>query len=414
MADIGVGNPTGPTLRISAQQRDFLIFTIWSMVTFVQFRGDDLLLYPLALYYAYTILRDQRAVLPLIARSWVLLLFPAWSLLSPLWAELPVVAFKNALYLSLTIIICLQVAANLAPRQIMHAICLAASVIGVVNIVAAFGLGQGDLGIFTSKNAMGKNMVVLWIVAFATFLDPGTHWPVRLAALGMAGIAAFMAAISDSATAVLLVLASSLMLVAGAIVLRGGLLRASRLAALFVTSGLVLGAAFTYLPYQQIDPVDAVLNQFGKDSTLTGRTVLWQYAEDQIRERPLLGVGAGGFWRYSESPLIQRIYFEFYKGPWDIFNFHNSYYEIAVHQGLIGLGLVVPAMLWGIWMIGRWALSEGSMPSLFFMSHMMVVLVRTMTEADFLKPFVLFHMVFWIGAIAAARQRRDLSDNKST
>ena len=406
MAHVTVDHTIGPTLRMSPQTRDFLVFTIWSMVTFVQFRGDELLLYPLALYYAYSIWRDQTRIVPLLARAWVVLLFPTWCLISLLWAVDPVDAFKHALYLFLTLIICFQVAATLSARQIMHAICIAASVIAFVHLfAAAYGFGRGDLGIFPSKNTMGKTMVILWVVTFAVFLDPGTRWLFRLSSLGMAVIAAWLAGASNSATAVLLVLASALLLIAGAVILRGGLLRASRLVIMFVLLGIVLIVASAILPYQQVEPVDAVLSHFNKDSTLTGRTLLWQYAENQIRERPLLGVGAGGFWRYHESPLVQKIHFEFYKGPWDVFNFHNSYYEIAVHQGLIGLGFMILALSWGIFMISRWALTEGSMPAIYIFSHMMIVLARTMTEADFLKPFVLFHMIFWIGAIKAVHRR---------
>lgn len=406
MVNAAVDHTTGPTLRISPERRDFMTFTLWALVTFVQFPGDELLLYPLALYYAFAIWRDQTLIIPLIARAWIVLLFPTWCLITVLWAAVPMAAFTFSLYLFLTLIVCFQVAASLSPRQIMHAICLATSIIAIIHLVVAYGLGVGDLGIFPSKNTMGKNMVILWLVTFATFLDPGTRWPSRLAALGMAGVAAWLSFLSSSATAVLLVLASTLLLASGAVILRGGLLRASRLATLFLLFGSLLIVALAILPYQQVDPVDAVLSRFGKDSTLTGRTVLWQYAEDQIRERPLLGVGANGFWRYQDSPLIQKIYAEFFKGPWDVFNFHNSYYEIAVHQGLIGLAFAGLALLWGVFMIIRWAFTDGSMPSVYIFAHMMVVLVRTMTEADFLKPFVLFHMIFWIGALAAVKRRR--------
>ena len=414
MANVTTDHAVGPTVRISPERRDFLTFTTWSAVTFVQFPGDELLLYPLALYYAYTIWRDQGSLAPLINRAWIILLFAVWCLISPLWAVEPVGALKQALYVSLTMMICFQVAASLTPRQVMHAVCLAASIIAVVHLTFAYGLGRGHLGIFPSKNTMGKTMVILWIVTFATFLDPGTRTLYRFLSLAMASIAAWMAMLSNSATAVLLVLASTLLLTSGAVIFRHGLMRASRLAILFLLLGVLTSLAVVILPYQQVDPVDAVLSHFGKDSTLTGRTILWQYAEDQIRERPLLGVGAGGFWNYYESPLVQRIFSEFYKGPRDIFNFHNSFYEIAVHQGLIGLGIAVLALLWGVFAIGRWVLTEGSIPSVYFASHMMVVLVRTMTEADFLRPFVLFHMVFWIGALLAVQTRRaQLEDGKT-
>ena len=167
MADIGFGNPVGPTLRITAERRDFLTFTLWAMVTFVQFPGDDLLLYPLALYYAYTIWRDQALIAPLLARAWVIMLFPIWCLLSISWAVAPVEALKFALYLGLTMVICFQVAASLTPRQIMHAICLAASIIGVINFIAVFGMGKGELGIFSSKKS-------------STWSEGISPWPSRL------------------------------------------------------------------------------------------------------------------------------------------------------------------------------------------------------------------------------------------
>lgn len=396
--------PSGFALRISPQRRDFLVLSLWLGVTFVQFPGDELLLYPLALYYAYSIWRDQRAILPLIAHCWVVLMFPIWCLLSVAWAEVPIEALKHAIYLFLTLLICFQVAASLTARQMMHAVLLATGVIGVINILYAFGPGDVGRGIFQQKNTMGKNMVVLWIVAFGTMLDPKAGRWVRLAAAGLAGIAAVMAVLSESATAVLLVLASSGVLLAGAVVLRGGLFRASRLCLAFFILAAITGLGSIILPMMTSDPIAFILESFGKDTTLTGRTVLWDYAEEQIAENPVLGVGAGGFWRYHASPLVQKIYFEFYKFPNDVFNFHSSLYEIAVHQGLIGLGLAAVALVWGIVKITRGAVILGTLPMIYFFSHMLVVVVRTLTESDFLKPFVLFHMVFWMGALIAQQE----------
>jgi len=57
-------NPTtrsGTTLRLrlTPERRDFWAFTLWVLVTFIQFPGDELILYPLALYFTYSIWRDQ-------------------------------------------------------------------------------------------------------------------------------------------------------------------------------------------------------------------------------------------------------------------------------------------------------------------------------------------------------------------
>jgi exopolysaccharide production protein ExoQ len=250
---------------------------------------------------------------------------------------------------------------------------------------------------------MGKNMVVLWVISVCVLLDRDSPRWVRLAAAGLAAIAAFMAVMSESATAVLLVLATGAVVLAGAVFLLGGVMRLSRIAGLcFSLSALFILGAVLFSSLQS-NPIDTVLGHFGKDSSLTGRTVLWDYAEDQIAEHPLVGVGADGFWRYLKSPLVQKIYLEFHKGPGDKFNFHNSYYEIAVHQGLIGLVFAVAALLWALSKIIRGALQLGTLPQIYFFAHALAVLSRTVTEADFLKPFTLFHMVLWIGALSALR-----------
>ena len=85
----------GFQFRISPEQRDFVVLSLWCVVTFVQFRGDEFLLYPLALYYAWAIWRDQTRIIPLLARGWVVLLFPVWCLISPLWAVVPMEALKT-------------------------------------------------------------------------------------------------------------------------------------------------------------------------------------------------------------------------------------------------------------------------------------------------------------------------------
>lgn len=389
-------------IRISPEQRDFLTFALWCCVTFVQFRGDELLLYPLAAYYAWAVWRDQTRIAPLLAQSWVLLMFPIWCLISPLWAVVPSAALKQAIYLLLTIMICYQVAATLPPRRIVHAVLLAAGLIGIINFVYAFGTGDLRTGIFVQKNFMGKYMVVLWAVGSAVVLDRGSALWIRIGAAGLSCIAALMGYLSESATAMLLIAATGMVNVAGAIFLLGGVLRPSRIVMLSLSLAAIFAAGASILPVMEVHVSEAVLGHFGKDTTLTGRTVLWHYAEDQIAERPLLGVGANGFWRYS-SPLVQKIYVEFHKGPGDVFNFHNSYYEIAVHQGLIGLGMAVIAMIWAMYQIIRGAFRFGMLPQIYFLTHALAVLSRTFTESDFLKAFSLFHMILWIGALSVQR-----------
>ncbi len=388
--------------------RDFWLFTLWVLVTYVQFPGDELLLYPLALYFCYAIWRDQRLVVPLLVRGWVPMLFAVWCLISPIWAVVPGNALKLALYLTLTLLICFHAAAVLSARKIMYSVVVATGFIGVLCLFVVLTDPGNSSGIFAQKNAMGKSMIVLWTAAFAVAMDPGSSKRVRWASLFVAAIAFFLGVMSESATAVLLMLANGVLIFFGSIVLMGGINRPSRLGLLFIFFAIVFFSCALILPTFQGNPVDIVLERFGKDSTLTGRTGLWAYAEQQIEKAPILGVGSGGFWRYHASPTVQKIYDEYHKGAWDIFNFHNSYYEIWVHQGIIGLGIAIAAIVWAMGIILRGAFRFATMPFIFFLAQAFAVLARTATESDFLRHFVLFHMLFWIGALIVLKEEARL------
>ena len=390
-------------LRIKPLHREFVTVTLWFLVTFVQFQGDQFLLYPLALYFGIRAWQERAAILWLMARSWPVMLFPVWCLLSPIWAVEPGEALKQAVYLTLTMLICYHVVLHLSPRQIMYAVLAATGGIGLLTFVLGLPSGNFAWAVFPHKNRMGVSMLVLWTVSVAVTLDPASQRVLRLIAAGGAVLSAFLIFNSDSATAILLMLGTGCIFLVSTSALLGGFLRPSRIALTCLMLTVAAGAGSVAVSTVKVDPVEAVLDHFGKDRTITGRTVLWQYAVDQIEERPVLGVGAGGFWRYHASPLVQRIHEEFHKGPRDSFNFHNSYYEIWVHQGAIGLGIVLLAVLWAAGWIFRGAVTLGTMPHIYFFCVAATVLVRTYTESDFYRHFIIFHMLFWIGALTAMR-----------
>ena len=398
--------PQDRVLRVTPFQREFAAVTLWIIVTFVQFSGDQLLLYPLALYFAVRAVQERARILALMLRAWPILLFPLWCLISPIWAVEPFEAFKQAVYLTLTMVVCFHIALHLNIRQIMLAILTATGTIALLTFILGLPSGNFAWALFPHKNRMGISMMMLWTVAVAIALDSGAERRTRLVAVPFALLALFLVLMSDSATAILLAAASLLICLTATSTLLGGFLRPSRMALTCLVLALIAAVGSIGVSTYKGDPVAVVLDHFGKDRTLTGRTVLWEYAEDQIEERPILGVGSGGFWRYQVSPVVQRIYEEFHKRPWDHFNFHNSYYEVAVHQGLIGLGIVMLAIIWSSTWICRAAFSVANMPHIYFLCVACTVLVRTFTEADFYKHFIIFHMLFWIGTLAAIRTMR--------
>ncbi len=73
--------------------------------------------------------------------------------------------------------------------------------------------------------------------------------------------------------------------------------------------------------------------------------------------------------------------------------------------------------LWAQTIIVRGAFRFATMPFIFFLAQSAAVLARTFTESDFLRHFVLFHMLFWIGALIILKEEiraRPLSQNQRT
>ncbi|MGL5077698.1 MAG: O-antigen ligase family protein, partial [Waterburya sp.] len=79
----------------------------------------------------------------------------------------------------------------------------------------------------------------------------------------------------------------------------------------------------------------------GKDTTLSGRTFIWQYVWDQIQLRFWLGYGLSAFWNGYEGPsgyvqLAMRI---------PVIYAHNGFLDIWLSIGLVGLSVFVVGFL---------------------------------------------------------------------
>ncbi|MDP5220864.1 O-antigen ligase family protein [Ruegeria sp. 2205SS24-7] len=396
-----------PSAReVFEHRRDHVLVTVWFFVTFKQFRYDELILYPLALYFGWAFLRDFNRLFPLIARSFILFVFPAWWLLSALWGDQTGLIIKSGMQLILTIMICYCIVTRLSARDIFISLLITSAYYGVMSFLAPYmGTGTTARGVFSSKNTMGTAMVILWLASLCVLVDPGFSRKFRLFAVATAGLAILQIHRADSATAVLLAIGILGLVFLLGIVPRSGILRRPW----FYVAGLtILGALFLasawFFSSQTVDPVNAVLGAFGKDGTLTGRTVLWQYATRQIEQTPLLGVGAGGFWTpYDKLSEASRIYEEFHKASYATFSFHNSYYEIAVHQGLIGLFFCVLTVVWTIVSILIARNKSDPIASVFFLCVCAVTLARSMTESDLLAPFALLTILFLTGGLMSRR-----------
>jgi exopolysaccharide production protein ExoQ len=83
-----------------------------------------------------------------------------------------------------------------------------------------------------------------------------------------------------------------------------------------------------------------LLENLGRDRTLTGRTELWEQVVE-LTPNPILGTGFESFWLGQRLEKLWRIYW------WHPNESHNGYLEVYLNLGWIGLGLLVMMLVTG-------------------------------------------------------------------
>jgi exopolysaccharide production protein ExoQ len=389
---------------VAARTLEKIMVIMWFVVTFTVFKNDELVLYPLALYFFYAFFKHRRVTLPILAKCWPLMLLPFWSALTSPFAVVPSTALRSSIQMILTIQVCILLTTWMRPREILLTVIAATGICGVLSIFYTSYHDGAMTGIFAHKNMLGAKMLLLWSASLCIAFDRWMRLWMRVVAFAMAILAFSLILSSHSATALVLAILIVVMIVgfsffAGA----GAQTPVDRIAIGLIVIG-VAGMAMTFMLSANVDsPLTFLLEKLGKNRTLTGRTELWAYAEDVIRQRPLLGHGDGGFWRYEESDLVRQIFAEFHKSPKQVFSFHSAFYEVSVHFGLIGLGLMIVTLFWAFGRLLLQLVRRGGMPFVFFTSVALVELVRAFVESEMMRPFVLAHMLIWIGAIYVSK-----------
>ena len=264
--------------------------------------------------------------------------------------------------------------------------------------------GYAMIGLFPHKNVLGMRMLVLIIAALVIILDSRYEQIWRLAALAVVPPAIFLLLGSNSATALVLLVACGLIVVS-----LGGFWRpAARVRGLrlILVAGMVVitaaGSLYVANAYR-INPYTAALERLDKDSTLTGRTEIWRIGNQVIEQNPILGVGAGAFWRPGVSRATQIA--TIFQAEGNKFWFHNAYYEATVHLGFIGVIIFLVTIGRAYWVLLTDWLRRQDLLDSFFVTIAAMLFVRTFTESELFSVFLLNPMIFWTGVFMALRSQ---------
>lgn len=315
-----------------------------------------------------TLRRSLRGLRPL-------LLLPALAFLSILWSDRPLDTAVGTSEMAAVILFGAVMGCRLEERYLLPLLVMVLTALAVVDgwVIATQPIGldiNGEaVGIFAHKNGNGQIMALLSLACFAILTWGGRR---GLALLGLA-IAVPILILSGSRTAWLVAIVG----VAAILLLAFRRLKpAGRLIALFLGTALAT-ATIIGMMRLQANLVDGVLSLLGKDSTLTGRTVLWDLATRYINEAPILGHGFNAFWSLdptTDAAFVDSVLKE------DLQSFHNGYLELANELGWVGAGIEILVMVAFLRPLGR-LLRHGT-PSVaaFALALLLVIAISNLSE----------------------------------
>ncbi|AFY54574.1 lipid A core-O-antigen ligase-like enyme [Rivularia sp. PCC 7116] len=89
-----------------------------------------------------------------------------------------------------------------------------------------------------------------------------------------------------------------------------------------------------------VSNAETIFGSFGKDATISGRTLIWPLLINKIQERPWLGYGYHTFWKEGWEGQVADIWRGLIAG-FEPPHAHNGFLEICLDIGAIGLAIFV-------------------------------------------------------------------------
>ena len=381
-----------------------VLLVIWFLVIGLPMGGLTPFRYLFIMYFLSFFLFDTRNTITGVISAWWLWPFQVVALLSVFWSPYASEALRSSALLILSSIVVVVVASRFTPQQIVRCLMIACSIVVVYIMAQAIPIERGAG--FGSKNYAALFMLTGFILAAPVALNPQEVTPIRLFGWVMMPVFAYQVVAANSTTALfMLVLSATLIFGMRLFFIDSRSVRdlASVLLVLALMSGLVLLYGILIFVDQQV--IDSFLGAFGKDSSFTGRTSLWEEARNQISMRPFLGVGLDGFWQYDVGSA-QTLNENDHKPFGTKLTFHNVHLEIMVHLGLIGYGAFLLSMLTVIWFAFKQLINSPDMPAIAFCTMITVGLISSFMESSLWSGFNIQSFLFFVSGAAYARGAR--------
>jgi O-antigen ligase len=247
----------------------------------------------------------------------------------------------------------------------------------------------GYSGYFMGKNYLGECAAIALLLSLNEIRFPGLR---RTLGFTVAILAVLLIFFSNSKTALGLALLAPCL--AGAML---ALKKNARISpATFLFSVLICYFIFSGVTGFTINRVSYML--YG-DSTFTGRQIIWDFAQNEIAHRPILGWGYQSYWLVGPTgPSIANAPGWVKSMP----NAHNGYYDTLLEMGRFGLALLFFFILATLHAIGRMADRDRGRAWVALSVALFVIMYNGL-ESTWMRGFEFLWVVFLVLAVDIAR-----------
>jgi exopolysaccharide production protein ExoQ len=354
-----------------------------------------------------------RSARTFLRRNTAILLFFAYCGASVLWSDYSSIAFKRWTKALGDLVMVMVVLTDRDPAAAVRRffartafVLIPASVL-LVKYYPELGRGYDRWtwtpyygGVAIGKNSLGYVCLVFGLASLWRFLTAlhDTHgWRDRsLIAHGIVvSMALWLFWIANSATSLGCFLLGGMLL---ALTTMPAFARAARTPHV-LTAGIAVCAFMIVL----LDAGNVFVQAMGRDTTLTGRTELWDRLL-QMRVDPFFGAGFESFWLGDRVEKLWRVYW------WHPRQAHNGYLETFLNLGIAGLALVGALVAAG-YRNATAAFRTNSAAGSLGLTFLVVALAYNLTEAAFktMHPVWIALLVATALPMAAHRRRMEFA-----
>jgi len=313
-------------------------------------------------------------------------LIPVLAAISLFWSETPLIALKSGLVLLGINLFSFYVSIRFKWEEIFSFIRWNISVIALLSLVIrrtsndGTTAGGGLAGIMPSKNALGALMalgIILWLL---NVFESKKH---RAIPIFMTLVCLFTLFQAKSAGAYLI------LIILMTVTLSGLLLKLFEYRSVAILTSILFLLTLLISFFVTLN-LEAILGLFGKDLTLTGRSVIWPAITEAISQKVWAGYGAFSFWqpwRGPENPALSFLRFSYWLPP----SAHQGFLDILLQFGVVGLVIVVLGLGFALVQSMNFFFKQTGVLAILPLTVVLHHIAANLPETRFLRP-----NVFWV------------------